>query len=215
MESVLFLGKNGDTHCKRAADFVLNNFDDVSVYFGDWEVLRLIPPIKWDYIISYLSRWIVPGHMLKYTHKAAINFHPAPPEYPGVGCYNFALYDDAPEYGVTCHHMEEKVDTGDIISVKRFPIYPTDNVESLIDRTREYLLVLFYYVMSHILLDHKLPMSDEKWKAEPTTFQDLEQLHEIDPDMSREEVDKRIRATSYNEFQPHLHLGEHRFEYKP
>ena len=49
---------------------------------------------KWqgDYIISYLSRWIVPSYLLNNAKIASFNFHPASPEYPGIGCNNFALY---------------------------------------------------------------------------------------------------------------------------
>ncbi len=75
-----------------------------------------------DYIISYLSRWVVPAELLERARRAAVNFHPASPDYPGIGCNNFALYENAAEYGVTCHHMAPRVDSGEIIAVRRFPV---------------------------------------------------------------------------------------------
>ena len=35
---------------------------------------------------------------------------------------------------VTAHHMNEKIDDGDIIMVKKFPISRKDNVESLLKK---------------------------------------------------------------------------------
>ena len=32
--------------------------------------------------------------------KNAINFHPAPPKYPGSGCYNFAIYNKDKKIGM-------------------------------------------------------------------------------------------------------------------
>ena len=73
-----------------------------------------------DYLISFLSPWIITADELA-RFDTAINFHPASTDYPGSGCYNFALYDNAPEYGATCHHMLPKVDTGLVIDERRFP----------------------------------------------------------------------------------------------
>ena len=73
--------------------------------------------------MSYLI-WVVPEWLLRKAKIAAINFHPASPDYPGIGCRNFALYENAKEYGVTCHHMSATIDTGSIIEIKRFPIFP-------------------------------------------------------------------------------------------
>ena len=49
---------------------------------------------KYDIIINYLGSWIIPKKNLNQTKFININFHPGPPEYPGTGCYNFALYNN-------------------------------------------------------------------------------------------------------------------------
>ena len=51
-------------------------------------------------LLSFLSPWIVPQEALD-RFSLALNFHPGPREYPGTGCYNFALYEGAREYGCT------------------------------------------------------------------------------------------------------------------
>ena len=126
------------------------------------------------------------------TQKAAINFHPASSDYPGTGCYNFALYEKSPDYGATCHHMKPEVDAGDIIAVKRFPIYNNDKIETVIERTYDYLVVLFYEIMDEILKGNELPTSKETWKKKATTRKDLNELATITPDMSHTKLKKEL-----------------------
>ena len=99
--------------------------------------------INYDLLVSYISPWIVPKKVLDRTIKWNINFHPGPPEYPGIGCFNFAIYDSATDYGATAHIMEPKVDIGEIIGVERFPITNQENVITLSNKTYESLLKLF------------------------------------------------------------------------
>ena len=82
-----------------------------------------------DYVMSFSSQWIIPESVLSLARYASLNFHPGSPEYPGIGCTNFALYERETAFGVTCHHMHSKVDTGPIVKVNRFDIYENDSVE--------------------------------------------------------------------------------------
>ncbi|MCP5053194.1 MAG: hypothetical protein GY940_38875 [bacterium] len=214
--SILFLGKEEDGHCSKALKFVRKNFPDVSAYLGKWgdPLPEDIGSWDGDYIISYLSRWIVPGYLIKKAKVAAINFHPASPDYPGIGCNNFALYEEAGEYGVTCHHMAAKVDTGNIIAVKRFPVFSTDDVGSLLIRTYDFQLILFYEVVGQVLRNEPLPSSKETWTRKPFSRKEFNKLGVISPEMTVEEIEKRVRATSYGVFQPTIKIGGHIFELK-
>jgi methionyl-tRNA formyltransferase len=214
--SILFLGKYEDDHCARAIDFVNNNFSDVLVCVGQWGDPLPEQAAKWrgDYIISYLSRWVIPERLIKNAKIAAINFHPASPDYPGIGCNNFALYDEAEEYGVTCHHMAPQVDTGKIIAVKRFPIFPSDNVASLLQRTYAYQLVLFYEIINLVFNNRVLPLSTDRWTRNPFSREEFDRLFNIEPTMSSEEINRRIRATSYGMFQPRVTINGNIFEYQ-
>jgi len=215
--SLLLLGKADDPDCARALEFCRKKFEQLSWRLGKWgdplpEEIR-----RWsgDYIISYLSRWVVPGSLLERARKAAINFHPASPEYPGIGCNNFALYENAREYGVTCHHMAAKVDTGGIIAVRRFPIYPNDDVDALLKRTYENQIALFFEIVQLILAGKELPVSSEHWTRPPFTRAQFNELFTITPDMSSDEIARRVRAISYKHFQPYIEIHGYRFEYKP
>ena len=126
-KSILFLGKKKDENTLKAIDFIKSNFENREIFLGDWgdPFPEKLDSWEGDYIVSYLSRWIVPALLLKRAKTAAINFHPASSSYPGIGCNNFALYNQEESFGVTCHYMLPMVDTGKIIASKIFPIFPS------------------------------------------------------------------------------------------
>lgn len=196
---VLFIGKEGDSYSKTAADFVQLHFKNAVIVFSkrtdpfpeylhDWEG---------DVIISYLAQWIIPDSLLQKAKKSAINFHPGPPDYPGIGCTNFAVYNKEKEFGITCHHMLAKVDSGSIIAVRRFPVFENDTVYSITQRCYNEILHLFYKLTSDLLTNQPLPNSHENWTRKPYTRKQLNELCELRPDMDKDEVDLRIKATTY------------------
>lgn len=216
-KSILFLGKEQDDHCIKALDFCLHNFTKVRAYLGKWGDILSEEARDWegDYLISYLSRWVVPDRLLKRAHIAAFNFHPGSPDYPGIGCLNFALYDEATEYGVTCHHMATRVDTGRIIAVKRFPVFPNDSVSSLLSRTHDMQLTLFYEILGILITHGELPVSEEKWTRKPYTRKEFNELGKITPNMEASEVARRVRATSFGIYQPTVEIAGYTFVLKP
>jgi methionyl-tRNA formyltransferase len=215
--SILFLGKRDDPYGAAALRFCRQNSEKVTFCLGTWGDPLSDEAKNWqgDLIISYLSRWVVPKYLLQRAQLAAINFHPATPDYPGIGCNNFALYNNASEYGATCHHMAEKVDTGGIVKVARFAVFPADTVASILERTYAYQLTLFYDVLSDIFRGKPLPVSEEKWTRKPYTRQEFNELMTITPDMDAEEVARRIRATSFGDWQPSIKLHGHTFKHQP
>ena len=190
------------------------HFDNVHFFLSAWGDLfpQALYRTPCDYIINFLSRWIVPQEVLNLAKKAAINFHPASPDYPGIGCNNFALYENAPVYGVTCHHMLVSVDAGQIIATKEFPLYPTDNVESLLQRTYNALLFLFYEIIDFIIQDKPLKKKKKKWGRKPFSRKDFNELITIPANISPEELEQRIRATVYKNWGPSLKLHDRIFK---
>lgn len=215
--SILFLGKADDPDCALALTFCREHFMKVTHCLGAWGDPLPAAARDWagDYIISYLSRWVVPDFLLKRARKASFNFHPASPAYPGIGCNNFALYENAKEYGVTCHHMASKVDTGAIIAVRRFPVYPQDGVAELLERTYEHQIALFFEIAGLLAEGEELPVSNETWTRSPFTRAQFNELFVIRPEMSKAEIARRIRAISFKHWQPYVELQGYRFEYKP
>lgn len=195
---LLFLGKAKEPRCVQAAQLVVKNVPNAEIYLGDrsqpWPRVK---ETQYDIVLSYLSPWIVPQTVLAQARRSAINFHPGPPEYPGIGCTNFAIYHDAKEYGVTCHHMAASVDSGKIIMVKRFPLYPDDSVYSLTERCYDHIYLVFEEIWAGLVQDRPLPQSKESWKRKPYRRSELNELCRLTPEMSDEEVRRRVRATTF------------------
>jgi methionyl-tRNA formyltransferase len=213
---VLFLGKRADSHGQRALAFCRENFGEVTACDGQWGEPLPVEARQWrgDLLVSYLSRWVVPQDVLNRAGIAAINFHPATPEYPGIGCNNFALYENAASYGATCHHMSSRVDTGALVAVTRFPVLAEDTVATLLGRTYDAMLELFFSVMSKFKSQGVLPASGEHWSREPFTRKQFEELRRITPDMDAAEVQRRIRATDFPPWGPYVDMHGHRFRFE-
>jgi len=163
-------------------------------------------------VLSFLSPWIVPGKVLRGA-QVALNWHPASREYPGTGCYNFALYEGALEYGAVCHWMAEVPDTGEIVEERRFPVWPQDSVETLKLRTMIVMLAMFQDMVCKLVVGAAPPPSKgSAWSRKPFKRRDLEQLNVIDPTMSDEEVRRRVRAMTYPGHPgPHVVVAGERF----
>ena len=147
-------------------------------------------------LLSFLSPWIIPGSLLENC-GTALNFHPASVDYPGIGCYNFALYDEAPEFGAVCHHMLAKVDSGVVVEERRFPLFTSDSVESLKLRTMVTMLAMFHDICSAIAAGQELAVAERQWSRKAYTRREMNALKTITPDMDEKEVGRRIRAGVY------------------
>lgn len=218
-ERVLFFGRENCQKSRRALAILKESFDQVGEvwsrsksqmfpsYLNDWEG---------DYIFCYRSYFILPKKLIENAKKAAINFHPGPPEYPGTGCINFALYNDEKSYGVTSHFMSEKVDAGSIIAVKRFTIHETDTVESLLFKTHDTMLELFAEVISDIVKDPACLKDRQsepvaKWVGKARRTKELDALYRIPDDATKQDMIRILRATSYRRFKPYIEKHGSRF----
>ena len=196
---ILFLGKKENPFAERAADYLRKHFKDALIFIGDRRDKLPEEVLSWkgDILISFIGSWIIPETLLQNASLAAINFHPGSPEYPGTGCTNFAIYNGEAEYGVTCHYMKASVDSGNIIAVKRFPVTADDTVFGVTQQCYQLIEVMFYEIMDRLLKGDDLPSSAETWKRKPYTRKELNELCYISPDMSEEEMERRIKATTY------------------
>ena len=196
---ILFIGKKDDFFSKIAAEYLSQNIMESTIIFsakGD-KIPDDIYNWKGDYIISYLAQWIIPGSMLENAAHGGINLHPGSPDYPGIGCTNFAIYNEEKIFGITCHYMLPKVDTGKIIMVERFSINENDTVFTLTQRAYSAILHTFYKLIDILVAGNKPQFSDEEWTRKPYTRKELNELCEIKLDMSDEEKNRRIKSTTF------------------
>lgn len=85
---------------------------------------------------------IVPAPLLDRCRAGTVNFHPAPPDYPGSAANHMALYEGATRFGVTAHVMVAAIDAGPILAIQEFPIPPGAGHRTLDELTWPALLTL-------------------------------------------------------------------------
>jgi methionyl-tRNA formyltransferase len=169
-----------------------------------------------DFVLNLLSPVILPSAVLSSARVAAVNFHPAPPKCPGVGSASFALYDGDAEFGVTAHLMAERVDSGAILKVLRFPILNGDDCHSLWQRALHYSLVLFYDVARELARDRSAVPSGETWERPPVTRKQFERWMTLPADATDEEIRRKVRALRHPHFPgPFLEVEGMRLSVRP
>lgn len=196
---ILFIGKKDDYFSKVAADYLKGNIPSALIIYSSKSepIPDIVKDWKGDYIVSYLSQWIIPATILENAKEGGINLHPGSPDYPGIGCTNFAIYNHEKEFGITCHYMAPKVDTGPIIKVARFPIHQNDTVYSLTQRCYACILNVFFELIDNLLEGKKPVISNEQWKRKPYTRKELNNLCLLTKEMDEEEIKRRIAATTF------------------
>lgn len=85
-ESVLFIADNSAIS-KIAYDYVSAFFSSVKGIFWEYGNPHVPALDYWEgeWIFSFKSDLVLPPRIFEKASKAAINFHPAPPKYRGIG----------------------------------------------------------------------------------------------------------------------------------
>lgn len=98
----------------------------------DDEFISLIKSLKPDLIVLISYGKKLPPEILKVPKLCAINLHPSLlPKYRGAAPVEWALINGEKETGITTITMEKKIDSGEIILQKKFPVLPDDNAITL------------------------------------------------------------------------------------
>ena len=157
--------------------------------------------------------------MLDRAERGAINFHPSPPRYPGSGGINRGLYNEDEVSGVTVHFMNEKVDSGDIIAFHKVEISQTDDVESLLLKVHKCQLGAFNHIINKIFSEgpDALDAMVKQYKGEPWgkhigRIKEIDDLETVTCDITKRELDRVHRATSFGPFGPKINIHGYTFK---
>ncbi len=103
-------------------------FKDDSVY----EELKALEP---DAIAVVAYGKILPQRVLDIPPKGCVNIHASVlPQLRGSGPIQWAILNGMDETGVTAMYMAAEMDAGDMIEIRKTPIEPYENAQSLLDR---------------------------------------------------------------------------------
>jgi methionyl-tRNA formyltransferase len=168
-----------------------------------------------DLLFSVLSPVIVPAEVLGAV-RLAVNFHPAPPEWPGVGGASYALYEGRDSFGATAHVMEPQVDAGTILDVRRFAIRPGTSSSDLLTEARHIAYAQFIDIATALADGREVRPSGHWWARRAFTRREFEAWMTVSPNDQPEDIDRKVRAVSHPTLPgPHVELGGHRFTYAP
>lgn len=163
-----------------------------------------LPREEVDLVLSYMFRYRVKSDVIALGRRASVNFHAGPlPEFGGWAFYNIAILENSPEYGCTCHHLDDGFDTGPLLKVSRFPIEAAqETAYSLERKTQEDMLRVFldfcHMVDSGVELP-RIPQDPEKMRY--LDQESFEALKEIPADADAETIDRHARAFWYPPYQ--------------
>jgi len=146
-----------------------------------------------DWILSFKSDLILPLSVIESAKKGAVNFHPAPPHYRGIGGYWWALKNRDENFGVTCHHMNEHIDHGKIIQVNHFAVDHDDTMESLREKAAYFSLNLLKSVLDDIYMKKPLTPCGLEWTGRLYTQKELDKILEQDRKSSAQNINDSVR----------------------
>lgn len=150
-------------------------------------------------LISFANPVIVPAVVLAKLGYGAYNFHPGPPHYPGLAPAQMAIYEDATIFGITVHHMIEKVDAGPIVHADLCLVPPQATPMILEMRAFALLAKAFNSLAPHLTRDPRpLPVLPYTWRQEKSSRAQIRALCAMTRDLPQDEIDRRIRAFAGN-----------------
>ncbi|MFD9486883.1 hypothetical protein ACFWBX_23520 [Streptomyces sp. NPDC059991] len=120
-----------------------------------------------DWIAGFKADCVLSGQDLKRARRGALNFPPGPPGIRGVGMYEVAPARSAETFGVTCHHMVERVDAGPIVEVERFPVAQHATAAALCEEAAARAYLLYLRFMPLVLEGAEPPVSTEEGRGRP------------------------------------------------
>lgn len=175
---------------------------------------------KGHLIVSFRSYFILKRDLICKAKWGALNFHPGPPKYRGSCPASWALYNGDNTFGVTAHIMDEKLDHGQIIETKSFPIDASDTIDSLLKKTHSELFNLANTILIEVLsagptfIQTKLNEKDSSssWSGPVYSFREADSISKVDPqNTSKDELRRLIRAFNSSDYPVWIELHGYRF----
>ena len=217
---VLFMGRSKCPYSKKIKN-LLKKKSKKLYYFESNKIGEKINneylKLNYDYIFCFRSFYILKKNILKKVKKAAINFHPGPPEHRATGCVNYAVYENSKFYGCTAHLINEKVDNGKIIDVKKFSINRKDNISKILNKTYKVMSSQAISLINQIkinpnFIENQIEKNKKiKWSNKIKKIKDLDKFYIINKNIKKKDFLNKIRATDTPKFKPYIKLYGKKF----
>lgn len=160
-----------------------------------------------DFLYSVQYHRILTEDQIARAAKLAVNLHMAPlPDYRGCNQFSFAILDQQKEFGTTIHQIDPRIDHGDILFEKRFPIPPQCWISDLYQMTYDASLALFKETLTDITAgNYSLTPQAELIQQRGSQLHyrnEIDEIKRIDLNWDAERIERHIRATAMPGFEP-------------
>ena len=214
-KKILFFARYGDIRSKKILTLLKKKFNYVKVCWSEFKGQKIPSNIytdSYDFIISYRSYFILKDRLLNKA-KLAINFHPGPPDFRGIGCLNFALLNNSSKYGATCHLINNRIDSGKIIKSVFFKIKKNSSLKSVLYKTHAEMFKLAKDVISNIndkkYIKKCIKKSKKyKWSKKYYKQSNLDEIYKLNLDYSKNQMKNILRATLYKHYYPYFVINK-------
>jgi methionyl-tRNA formyltransferase len=166
-------------------------------------------------LVAFATPVIVPSDVLDGLGYGAYNFHPGPPAYPGWAPAHFALYEGATDFGVTVHAMAARVDSGPIVEAVHFSVPAGIGVQGLEGLAYAHLAQLFWRLAKYLATESDpLPLCALQWGHRTYSRRSYRAICDIPLDISKEELDHRLRVFGGNDWGMSPAINLHGVEFR-
>ena len=216
---VLFIGRKNCKYSKKLEVYLKKKTKYLKVIYSNKKNTNLKTK-AYEYVFCFRSHIILKNNFINKIQNSVINFHPGPPNYRGIGCVNYALFDGVKTYGSTCHLIEnENIDEGKILNLKKFKIKKNDDLEAVLNLTYKNMLIQAKKIIDHLCknktnLNILIKKNNHlKWSNKIKKLHDLNKFYEIDLKYNKKKFHKKIRATNTKNFKPYIIFHGKKFLY--
>lgn len=190
--------------CKTLADFAdtkmgkwcreqnIPVYDNVSLY----EDLKAGKLPRFELGISNTFGRLIKKPIIDHVQGKIFNVHCAPlPEYKGMFAYNWGIFNQEKEWGVTVHYVNEKFDEGDIIELVRFPVDPnTITVKALEHQSQQVGAEVTLRLVERFASGEDVAGVPQQSGGHYYSREDFETLKRVSLQESAETIAKKIQA---------------------
>ena len=163
--------------------------------FKDDAVVEELRSLQPDVIAVVAYGKILPQRVLDIPKLGCINIHASIlPQLRGAGPVQWAILNGLTETGVTGMYMDAGMDTGDIIEIRRTPIDPDENAQSLLDRLADMGGGLLVELMQRLDRGETLPRTPQDHGKATLAPMLSKELCPIDWTRSAAEIYDQIRG---------------------
>ena len=165
----------------------------VAVRSGD--VFAEIAAFRPTLLLSVCYTQIFDDRLLGEVDGPALNFHPSLlPRHRGVAPLIWAIAEGDTRTGVTVHHLDTGIDTGDVVVQRSLAIHPLDTGYRLHQKTSRLMVGIGLDLLRRLAAGEALPVGEPQSGSSSEHRRSDPQLNHVDWDDGAERIRNVVRA---------------------